>query len=275
MKMKEHGGRAMFFHLWRSCPDRIGRGAPNQDSGLLNFHVITLFPELIQTYCSVSIVKRGIEKGEIAVHTYNPRDFCQDKYRKVDDTPYGGGAGMVLKPEPFFEAFDSIPRAADSPVLLMSPQGTPFHQDTAWKLVDSADIVMICGHYEGFDERIRSVATLEISVGDYVLTGGELPALIVIDAVGRLVPGVIGKSISLAHESFVDGLLEGPQYTKPPEFRGMEVPEVLRGGNHKEIERWRRQQSLKRTKERRPDLLDSANLSPEDRKFLKSLDNQT
>lgn len=243
---------------------------------MLNFHVITLFPELIERYCSVSIVKRGIEKGALGVNTYNPREFCQDKYRKVDDSPYGGGAGMVLKPEPFFAAFDSIPisklEKESTQVLLMSPQGKPFTQDTAAALSLKSNIVIICGHYEGFDERIRSLAGAELSVGDYVLTGGELPALIVIDAVGRLVPGVIGKSISLVHESFVDGLLEGPQYTKPPEFRGMDVPEILRSGNHREIEKWRRQEALRRTWQRRPELLAAANLSAEDKEFLNKLE---
>lgn len=241
---------------------------------VLKFHVITLFPELIQEYCSVSIIKRGIEKGELSVQTYNPRDFCQDKYRKVDDTPYGGGAGMVLKPEPFFAAFESISKSDGTPVIITSPQGVPFKQKHADELAEQEDIVIICGHYEGFDERIHSLATHEMSVGDYVLTGGELPALIMIDAVGRLVPGVIGKSISLAHESFVDSLLEGPQYTKPPEFRGMEVPEILLSGNHKKIEKWRRQQSLIRTKERRPDLLKNLALSKEDLAFLNSLDRE-
>lgn len=239
---------------------------------MLKFHVITLFPELVDEYCSVSIVKRGIEKGELSVQTYNPRDFCQDKYRKVDDTPYGGGAGMVLKPEPFFAAFDSISKKDGSPVIMTSPQGTPFKQELAGQFAEQEDIVIICGHYEGFDERIHTLATHEISVGDYVLTGGELPALIIIDAVGRLVPGVIGKSISLARETFVDNLLEGPQYTKPPEFRGMQVPEVLLSGNHKEIEKWRRQQSLIRTKERRPDLLENLELNKADRAFLDSLE---
>lgn len=240
---------------------------------MINFHVITLFPELIERYCSVSIVKRGIEKGELQVNSYNPRDFCLDKYRKVDDTPYGGGAGMVLKPEPFFAAFESIEeeKRKKARVLLMSPQGLPFRQKEAEELSKEEEIVLICGHYEGFDERIRSLADTEYSVGDYVLTGGELPALTIIDAVGRLVPGVIGKSISLACESFVDGLLEGPQYTKPPVFRGMEVPEVLRSGNHREIEKWRRQEALKRTFKRRPELLTSAKLSGEDRAFLRSL----
>ncbi len=241
---------------------------------MLSFHVITLFPELIERYCGVSIIKRGIEKGEISVKAYNPRDYCDDKYRKVDDSPYGGGAGMVLKPEPFFAAYDAIPKkdASSTPVVLMTPQGNPFKQKLAWEFSKSSDIIILCGHYEGFDERIRTLATHEISVGDYVLTGGELSALIIIDAVGRLVPGVIGKSISLAHESFEDNLLEGPQYTKPPEFLGMEVPDILRGGNHKEIDRWRRQQALKRTKERRPDLLESVDLNKDDLKFLQSLD---
>lgn len=245
---------------------------------MLRFHVITLFPELIQTYCGVSIIKRGIEKGEISVSTYNPRDYCLDKYRKVDDSPYGGGAGMVLKPEPFFAAFEAIPqdeqKKQSRSVLLMSPQGQPFKQKQAWSLAEQSDIIIMCGHYEGFDERIRSLATDEVSVGDYVLTGGELGALIIIDAVGRLVPGVIGKSISLAHESFENSLLEGPQYTKPPEFRGMEVPEILRGGNHKDIDRWRRQQALKRTKQRRPDLLEAVELSKDDLAFLQSLDDE-
>lgn len=245
---------------------------------MLTFHVITLFPELIERYCSVSIVKRGIEKGELAVKTYNPRDYCADKYRKVDDTPYGGGAGMVLKPEPFYAAHEDILAnvAANGerkvPVLLTSPQGKPLDQDDAWEWSNEQDIIIICGHYEGFDERICSLATHEFSVGDYVLTGGELPALIVIDAVGRLIPGVIGKSISLAHESFVESLLEGPQYTKPPTYRGMDVPEVLLSGNHKLIEKWRREQSLKRTKERRPDLLANVNLSKADQEFLRKLE---
>lgn len=246
---------------------------------MLSFHVITLFPELIEQYCSVSIVKRGIEKGELSVKSYNPRDYCSDKYRKVDDTPYGGGAGMVLKPEPFYAAHDDIISRLPAerkekvpPVLLMSAQGKQFKQDDAWELTKHEDLIIICGHYEGFDERICSLASMEYSVGDYVLTGGELPALILIDAVGRLVPGVIGKSVSLAQESFVDNLLEGPQYTKPPVFRDMEVPEVLLSGNHKHIEQWRREQALKRTRERRPDLLNSVQLSKRDQDFLSKLD---
>lgn len=238
---------------------------------MVTFHVVTLFPEIISQYCSVSIVSRGVRAGHLTIETYNPRDFTTDKYRKVDDSPYGGGAGMVLKPEPFFAAFESIDRPENSPVLLMTPQGRPFVQADAESFSECSDLTIICGHYEGFDERIRTVATHEFSIGDYVLTGGELASLVIIDAVGRLVPGVIGKSISLMHESFVGGLLEGPQYTKPAVFRDMEVPEVLRSGNHSEIEKWRRRESLRRTFFRRPELLKSADLTDEDRRFLESL----
>jgi len=239
--------------------------------GMLVFHVITLFPELIETYCAASIVGRGITAGKLKVETYNPRDFCQDKYRKVDDTPYGGGAGMVLKPEPFFAAFESIKRQPQSPVILLTPQGKPFKQDTAVLFSAAPELTLICGHYEGFDERIRTIATHEISLGDFVLTGGELASLALIDAVGRLIPGVIGKSISLVEESFNDGLLEAPQYTKPPVFRGMEVPEILRSGDHKAVARWRRQEALRRTLLRRPDLIEKAHLNKDDQKFLADL----
>jgi tRNA (guanine37-N1)-methyltransferase len=238
---------------------------------MLNFHVVTLFPELIETYSSASIIGRGVRAGKIRVKTYNPRDFCQDKYRKVDDTPYGGGAGMVLKPEPIFAAVESISRPGNSPVLLMTPQGSVFRQSDAAALSGESDIVIICGHYEGFDERIRTLATREISLGDYVLTGGELPALVVIDAVGRLVPGVVGKQTSLADESFVAGLLEAPQYTKPVEFRGMVVPDVLRSGDHKAVADWRRLESLKRTALRRPDLLDSVELTNQEQRYIDEL----
>lgn len=238
---------------------------------MLNFHVITLFPDLINTYCTTSIVGRGLKDERIGLTLHDPREHTTDNYRKVDDTPYGGGAGMVLKPEPFFASFEEIIRPSDSPVLLMTPQGHPFTQNMAEELSKESDITIICGHYEGFDDRIRTLATHEVCTGDYVLTGGELPALTVIDAVARLVPGVIGKSASLARESFNDGLLEGPQYTKPAEFRGMEVPEILRSGNHKLIERWRHRKALERTRERRPDLLAKLELSDEDRKYLDSL----
>lgn len=239
---------------------------------MLTFHVITLFPELIETYCSTSIIGRGVKAGRIAVKTYNPRDYCQDKYRKVDDTPYGGGVGMVLKPEPIFAALESIERASQSPVCMLTPQGQTFSQRIAEKLAEEQDIVLICGHYEGFDERIRSIATVEISIGDFVVTGGELPALILLDAVGRLIPGVLGKIDSAAEESFNNSMLEAPQYTKPAEFRGMIVPEVLRSGDHKAVAAWRRQQALKRTLERRPDLLQQADLDTRDREFINKLE---
>ncbi len=252
---------------------------------MLTFHVITLFPDLLTTYTAVSVIGRGIKAQRLCVKTYNPRDFCQDKYKKVDDTPYGGGAGMVLKPEPFFAAFESINQTikdstADEqkpqtmPVLLMSPQGQPFKQESAQRLSEHQDIAIICGHYEGFDERIRTLASQEICIGDYILTGGELAALVVIDSVGRLVPGVLGKIASVHEESFSDGLLEAPQYTKPPEFRGMEVPEILRGGDHKAITTWRRRQALMRTLKRRPDLLEKAELSKLDRKLLDEIESE-
>lgn len=160
---------------------------------MLTFHVITLFPDLVDAYCTTSIIGRGVKAGRIAVKTYNPRDYCQDKYRKVDDTPYGGGVGMVLKPDPIYAALESIERSAASPVCMLTPQGKTFTQRLAEQLATEQDIVLICGHYEGFDERIRGAATMEISLGDFVVTGGELPALTVLDAVGRLIPGVLGK----------------------------------------------------------------------------------
>jgi len=240
---------------------------------VLNFHVVTLFPDLISSYCQTSIIGRGVKAGRLTVQAYNPRDFATDSYHKVDDTPYGGGAGMVLKPEPFFACVESIDRPQSSPVILMTPQGQTFNQAMAESLSQETDITFLCGHYEGFDERIRSLATAQVSVGDFVLTGGELPALTIIDAVGRLVPGVLGKSISLSHESFNDGLLEGPHYTKPAEFRGMMVPEVLLSGNHALIAKYRRQEQLRATLLNRPDLLEKADLQldKEDKKFLRKL----
>ena len=238
---------------------------------MLTFHIITLFPDLITTYCETSIVGRGQKKEKISVKTYNPREFTEDNYRSVDDTPYGGGAGMVLKPEPFYKTFESIERSNKSPVIMMSPQGAQFNHDTALLLSRESELTIFCGHYEGFDERIRKLASHEYSIGDYVLTGGELPALVVVDAVSRFVPGVVGKTASVMEESFAHGLLEGPQYTKPAEFRGMVVPEVIRSGDHKEIEKWRRREALRRTKERRPDLLVNIDLSDEDKKLLDSL----
>jgi tRNA (guanine37-N1)-methyltransferase len=244
---------------------------------MFNFHIISLFPEIFATYCSTSILGRGCTNGAINIEIYNPRDFCTDNYRRVDDTPYGGGAGMVMKPEPLYAAFESIKRKNDSPVILTSPRGQPFIQKLAHDFAENKteELTIICGRYEGIDERVANLATHEISMGDFVLTGGELPALAIIDAIGRLIPGVVGQAESLIDESFGKGLfqdiLEAPQYTKPPEFRGMTVPEVLRNGDHKAIAQWRRQEALRITYERRPDLLEKANLSKEDKKYLDSL----
>ncbi len=239
---------------------------------MINFHIITLFPELMTAYCSTSIIGRGIREGRINVACHNPRNHTQGSYRKVDDTSYGGGVGMVLKPEPFFAAFDEIHRSSHSPVLLMTPQGCPFTQELAIKLSREEEITIICGHYEGFDERIRSLATCELSVGDYILTGGELAALVVIDSVGRLLPGVVGKPASTANESFADGLLEGPQYTRPLVFRGMKVPPILLSGDHKKIAKWRREKALERTWLRRPDLLAKVDLTQQDLVFLRGVE---
>jgi tRNA (guanine37-N1)-methyltransferase len=235
------------------------------------FHVITLFPDLVSLYCGTSILGRGQSAERIDVKTYNPRDFCPDKYKKVDDTPYGGGAGMVMKPEPIYAAFESIERVKDSPVLLTSPRGRPFNQKYAEELSAHEDITIICGRYEGVDERVLQIVSDEISMGDFILTGGELAALIIVDAVGRLVPGVLGKSSSLSEESFVDGIFEAPQYTKPPVFRDMEVPEVLRSGDHRAIAIWRRREGLRLTLERRPDLIDLAPLTKEDKIYIEQL----
>jgi len=235
------------------------------------FHVITLFPELVSLYCGTSIIGRGQTAQRIDVKTYNPRDFCQDKYKKVDDTPYGGGAGMVMKPEPIYAAFESIKRSQNSPVILTSPRGRPFNQKEAEQLSANEDITIICGRYEGVDERVLAIVTDEISMGDFILTGGELAALIIVDAVGRLVPGVLGKSSSLSEESFVDGIFEAPQYTKPPIFKDMEVPEVLRSGDHRAIANWRRREGLRLTLERRPDLIKTATLTKEDKIYIEQL----
>lgn len=222
----------------------------------MRFDVLTLFPEMITDYCSQSIIKRAVEAGVISVNTINPRDFTLNKHKKVDDTPYGGGAGMVLMPQPYVDAYESIDRCENSLTVMLSPQGEPLKENLVKELAKLDQIILLCGHYEGFDERIREIIKpREISLGDFVLTGGELPALCVIDAVSRKLEGTLGKIESAIDDSFSDGMLEYPQYTKPREYRGLKVPEVLLNGNHKEIEEFRRAQRLKRTKERRPDLM--------------------
>lgn len=222
----------------------------------MRFDVLTLFPEMIETHCKYSILKRAVDAGIIAVNTINPRNFTLDKHRKVDDTPYGGGAGMVLMAQPYVDAYESIERLENSITIMLSPQGEPLKENLVKDLANFDQIICLCGHYEGFDERIRDVIKpKEISIGDFVLTGGELPALCVIDAVSRKIEGTLGKIESAQDDSFSDGLLEYPQYTKPREYRGLKVPEVLLNGNHKEINEFRHNQRILRTKIKRPDLL--------------------
>lgn len=222
------------------------------------FDVLTLFPEIIDSYCDVSIMKRAKESGVFEVNAINPRDFTLDRHKKVDDTPYGGGAGMVLAPQPYIDAYDGIEKLENSITVMLSPQGEPLNEMLVLDLAQKDQIIMLCGHYEGFDERIREIIKpKEISIGDFVLTGGELPALCLIDAVSRKLDGTLGKIESAEEDSFSNGLLEYPQYTKPRDFRGYKVPEVLLNGNHKEINAFRLQQQIERTKLRRPDLYEN------------------
>lgn len=220
------------------------------------FDVLTLFPEMVENYFTYSILKRAVEAGVVKVNTINPRDFTLDKHKKVDDTPYGGGAGMVLMPQPYVDAYESVEKLENSITVMLSPQGEPLTEKLVKDLAKYDQIVMLCGHYEGFDERIRDIIKpKEISIGDFVLTGGELPAMCLIDAVSRKLEGTLGKIESADDDSFADGLLEYPQYTKPREYRGLKVPEVLLNGNHKEINEFRQAERIRRTRERRPDLL--------------------
>jgi tRNA (guanine37-N1)-methyltransferase len=239
----------------------------------MKFDVLTLFPAMIDSPFAGSILGKAVEKGLIQIAGHNLRDWAEGRHKVTDDAPYGGGDGMVMKPEPVARALSKL--KADSPgarVLLMTPQGVPFRQSDAQALSREEGLIFVCGRYEGFDERIRSMVDAEYSLGDFVLTGGELAAMVMIDAVARLLPGVLGSSGSALGDSFADGLLEYPHYTRPVEFEGRRVPEVLLSGNHAEIARWRRRQQLKRTLRRRPDLLRVACLSDEDRRFLAELE---
>lgn len=221
----------------------------------MRFDVLTLFPELIQSHLDFSIMKRATTDGIISVNTINPRDYTLNKHKKVDDTPYGGGAGMVLAPQPYIDAYEAVNKETNSITIMMTPQGEPFTHEVSKELAQYDQIIILCGHYEGFDERIREIIKpREISIGDFVLTGGELPALCIIDSVSRNIEGTLGKIESAHDDSFADGLLEYPQYTKPREYRGLEVPEVLLNGNHKLIEEFRMEQKIARTKAKRPDL---------------------
>jgi tRNA (guanine37-N1)-methyltransferase len=221
----------------------------------LSIDVVTIFPQMLSGFLGESMMKRAVELGIVRFRTINPRDFTKDKHRSTDDRPYGGGPGMVMTPEPLFDAVDSV-RTDAAKVILMTPQGRPFGQSVASELAGHSHLIFVCGHYEGVDERVRTgLVTDEISIGDYVLTNGTLAAAVITDAVVRLVPGVLGADDGTESESFNDGLLEYPQYTRPAEFRGMVVPEILRCGDHAEIARWRLEQAEKRTRNRRPDLL--------------------
>lgn len=238
----------------------------------MRIDILSLFPDMFDGPFSDSIVKRAIDRGLVSIHVHNIRDFTHDKHRTVDDYPYGGGSGMVLKPEPLFEAVEFVKeRMGDSsaPVILLTPQGRLFCHDIAVELSRLQNLILICGHYEGVDERVTNyLATDEISIGDYVLTGGELPAMVLTDAVIRLLPGVLGAEEGTRDDSYVNGLLEYPQYTRPRVYRGWQVPETLLSGNHQEIASWRCEQALRRTLERRPDLLEGAITSEEDKKQM-------
>jgi len=221
----------------------------------MRLDVVSLAPESLAPLLSLGVIGRAFAAGIAQLHTHNPRDFAEGNYRKVDDEPYGGGAGMVLMPEPVFAAVEAIPVLPQRRVLLMSPQGRQLQQADLRRWASGyAQLVLLCGHYEGFDERIRSLADEEVSIGDFVLTGGELPAAVIINGVVRLLPGTVGTAASLDDESHSAGLLEHPHYTRPASFRGMEVPAVLRSGDHGAIARWREQQQQQRTQQRRPDL---------------------
>jgi tRNA (guanine37-N1)-methyltransferase len=254
----------------------------------MQFEVFTLLPEVFPSYLETSIIKRARERGLIDVRVHNIRDYTHDKHHMTDDTPYGGGGGMVMKPEPIFEAIETVmglnadsalsevegqpEPASNIPIILLTPQGRVFNQSIAQELSQHPHIILLCGRYEGFDERIREhLVTDEISIGDYVLTGGELPALILIDAISRFLPDVLGDPTGAQDDSHAMGLLEYPHYTRPPEFRGWKIPEVLLSGAHAKIDKWRREQALLRTLKKRPDMLEKAELTKEDKKFLENL----
>ena len=222
----------------------------------MRIDIITIFPELFSPFLKTSIIKRAQEKRKVTISVYNLRDYAKDKHKKVDDRPFGGGPGMVLMPQPIFDAIRKIKGKKKAKVILLCPTGNPLSQELAKKLTQEKHLILICGHYEGIDERVRECLVDEsISIGDYVLTGGEIPAMVLVDCITRLIPGVLGRQESLVDESFEQNLLEYPQYTRPENFRGKTVPNVLLSGNHKVINEWRRKESLLRTKKYRPDLL--------------------
>lgn len=237
----------------------------------MNFHILTLFPEMIKNGLNSSIIGKAQEKDLINIDAINIRDYADNKHNQVDDYPYGGGAGMVMQPGPIYRAYKSVEeQCANKPrVIYLTPQGRTFNQDIANELANEEELVFLCGHYEGVDERvIETIVTDEISIGDYILTGGELAVMVIIDAISRLIPDVLHNDTSADIETFDNNLLEYPQYTRPQEFLGKKVPDVLLSGHHKNIEQWRREQSLLRTYTRRPDLYEKVNLSKKDKKFI-------
>jgi tRNA (guanine37-N1)-methyltransferase len=240
----------------------------------MKYGVITIFPEIFHAYLNEGILKRAVQKNLIEVHIHNLRDFSKDKHRTVDDYPYGGGSGMVMKPEPFFDAVETLyPDTSERRVILLNPASKQFNHDLATELShENRQLVFLCGRYEAIDERVKiGIVDDEISIGDYILTGGELPALVIIDAVTRLIPGVLGNDESAEAESFSRGILDYPHYTRPSVFRDMAVPEILLSGNHKDIMRWRKKEALRRTLERRPDLIETAHLSSDDYTLLNEI----
>lgn len=247
----------------------------------ITFDIFTLFPEMFDGPMDESILKRAREQGMLSIQVHDIRCYATDKHHVTDEPPYGGGGGMVMKAEPIFKAVETVLNGSDTgsdigdgevPVILVTPQGRPFSQELAHRLAARSRVALICGRYEGVDERVRQhLATDELSIGDYVLTGGELAAMVIVDAVTRLIPGVLGDPTAAVEDSYGQGLLEGPHYTRPRDFRGWQVPDVLLSGDHAAVARWRREQALRRTFERRPDLLSKADLSREDRDFLREL----
>lgn len=240
----------------------------------MKIDLVTIFPEMFESPLSYSIMKRAIEKELVSVNTVNFRQFGAGKHQQVDDTPYGGGAGMLLKPEPIFKSIESINEQnphTNKRIILMDPAGKPFNQKLAEEFSKEEHLIFICGHYEGYDERIRELVTDEISLGDFVLTGGELASMVIMDATVRLIPGVVGNQESIEADSHSSGLLEHPHYTRPADYEGMKVPDVLMNGNHKLIEEWRHKESLKRTLERRPDMLENRELTDQEKNWLKEI----
>lgn len=242
---------------------------------MILFDIITLFPQILVSPLGESILKRAQRAELIKITIHDVRSYAEGRHQVTDDAPFGGGAGMVMKVEPIVKAIEQLKQPEGSRVLLMSPQGTLFNQKIAEKLSAWSHLILICGRYEGVDERLQFFIDEELSIGDYILTGGELPALVVIDAVSRLVPGVIGEPLSVIEDTFSCSLLKYPQYTRPRNFRGLEVPEILLSGNHEKIRKWRRQQALKKTLQKRPDLIRMANLNEEDKQLLQEVMHDT